>query len=120
VERSVRAGETRIAEVDGEPTGTITVNDRADKGLWSRGEIADAVIVHYMIVDLRFTGHRVGAALLAHAAAVHAYYHRAGFHLARIAGTEAPGPSGALFERRADNWLPPAPVCIHVVQVTVK
>ncbi|WP_280276639.1 GNAT family N-acetyltransferase [Nocardia wallacei] len=129
VERSLRAGETWIAEVDGEPAGTITVNDRADEGLWSPGELADAVVVHYMIVDLHFTGLRLGTALLAHAAAIararhrtwvrldawttnpglHAYYHRAGFRLVRLAGPEASGPSGALFERRADSWLP-APV----------
>ncbi|MBF6171389.1 GNAT family N-acetyltransferase [Nocardia blacklockiae] len=129
VEHALRAGETWIAEVDGEPAGTITVNDRADEGLWSPGELADAVVVHYMIVDLRFTGLSVGGALLAHAAAVararhrtwvrldawttnaglHAYYGRAGFRLVRLAGPEATGPSGALFERRADSWLP-APV----------
>ncbi|WP_280269061.1 GNAT family N-acetyltransferase [Nocardia wallacei] len=129
VGRAVRAGETWIAEIDGERAGTITVNERADEGLWSPGELADAVIVHYMIVDLRFAGLRVGSALLAHAAALararnrtwvrldawtsnpglHTYYHRAGFRLARVAGPQAPGPSGALFERRAESWLP-APV----------
>ncbi|MFI5777174.1 GNAT family N-acetyltransferase [Nocardia sp. NPDC051570] len=123
--RAVRAGETWIAEIDGEPAGTITINGRADAGLWSPGEIADAVIVHYMIVDVRFSGHGLGPALLAHAAAMaraarrtwvrldawttntdlHAYYRRAGFRLARMAGPDAPGPSGALFERRADAWL---------------
>ncbi|RDI64501.1 GNAT family N-acetyltransferase [Nocardia pseudobrasiliensis] len=127
VGRAVRAEETWIAEIDGEPAGTITVNDRADPGLWSPGEIADAVIVHYMIADVRFSGHGLGSALLAHAAAVarakhrtwvrldawttntglHAYYLRAGFRLARMAGPEAPGPSGALFERRADAWFQP-------------
>jgi GNAT superfamily N-acetyltransferase len=129
VGRAVQAGETWIAQVDGEPAGTVTVNDRADEGLWSPGEIADAVIVHYMIVDLRFAGHHVGSALLAHAAALaqarhrtwvrldawtantdlHAYYRRAGFRLVRVAGAESPGPSGAMFERRADSW-PAAPV----------
>ncbi|MCM6776104.1 GNAT family N-acetyltransferase [Nocardia sp. CDC159] len=124
VGRAVRAGETWIAEVDGEPAGTITVNDRADAGLWSPGEIADAVIVHYMIVDLRFAGRGVGKALLAYAGAVacerhrtwvrldawttnttlHDYYRRAGFRLVRLAGPDAPGPSGALFERRAGAW----------------
>lgn len=125
VGRAVDADETWIAEIDGEPAGTITVNDRADEGLWSPGEIADAVVVHYMIVDLRFAGHRVGSALLAHAAdlarqrhrawvrldawttntELHEYYRRSGFRLARVAGPEASGPSTALFERRADNWL---------------
>ncbi|UGT39647.1 GNAT family N-acetyltransferase [Nocardia yamanashiensis] len=124
VTRSVRNGETWIAEVNGEPAGTITVNDRADQGLWSPGELADAVIVHFMIVDLRFAGNRIGQALLSHAGALarekhrawvrldawttntglHDYYRRAGFRLARIAGPEATGPSAALFERRADSW----------------
>ncbi|WP_024800360.1 GNAT family N-acetyltransferase [Nocardia sp. BMG51109] len=126
VDHAMRAGETWIAEVDGEAAGTITVNERADDGLWSPGELADAVIVHYMIVDLRFAGLHVGTTLLAHAAALarsrrrtwvrldawttnaelHAYYRGAGFHLARIAGPEVSGPSAALFERRAESWLP--------------
>ncbi|QVI21872.1 GNAT family N-acetyltransferase [Nocardia tengchongensis] len=124
VAHAVRQGETWIAEVEGEPAGTITVNDRADENLWSPGELADAVIIHYMIVDLRFTGNRVGEALLAHAAQLahrrrrgwvrldawttnedlHAYYLRAGFRLARIAGPEATGPSRALFERPTAAW----------------
>ncbi|WP_084523084.1 GNAT family N-acetyltransferase [Nocardia inohanensis] len=124
VTRSVRDGETWIAEVNGEPAGTITVNDRADQGLWSPAELADAVIVHFMIVDLRFAGNRIGQTLLAHAGAVarekhrdwvrldawttntalHEYYRRAGFRLARIAGPDATGPSTALFERRTDSW----------------
>ncbi|MGF6887275.1 GNAT superfamily N-acetyltransferase [Nocardia sp. GAS34] len=129
VGRAVDARETWIAEIDGEPAGTITVNDRADEGLWSPGELADAVIVHYMIVDLRFAGNRVGSALLAHAAALarrrrrtwvrldawttntglHDYYRRSGFQLARVAGPDASGPSTALFERRADSWHLPTP-----------
>ncbi|MVU78928.1 GNAT family N-acetyltransferase [Nocardia sp. ET3-3] len=124
VARAVRADETWIAEIDGEPAGTITVNDRADENLWSPGELADAVIIHYMIVDLRFAGLRVGDSLLAHAAhlartkhrawvrldawttndSLHAYYRRAGFHLARVAGPEATGPSRALFERPTAAW----------------
>lgn len=126
VGRAVYAGETWIAEMHGEPAGTITVNDRADEGLWSPCETAESVIVHYMIVDLRFAGNRIGSHLLAHAAALarahhrtwvrldawttnndlHDYYRRAGFRLARLAGPEASGPSTALFERRADSWLP--------------
>lgn len=125
VARAVRNGETWMAEIDGEPAGTITVNDRADEGLWSPGEIAEAVIVHYMIVDLRFAGHRIGHALLEHAATLaaqsnrdwvrldawttngglHDYYIRAGFRQARFAGPEATGPSGALFERPTASWL---------------
>lgn len=138
VARSVRDNETWIAEVGGQPAGTITVNDRADEFLWSPGELADAVIVHFMIVDLRFAGHRIGESLLAHAAhlarlerrtwvrldawttnpGLHAYYRRAGFRLARIAGPEATGPSRALFERRAASWSPAcAPALIPAADV---
>ncbi|MQY19565.1 GNAT family N-acetyltransferase [Nocardia macrotermitis] len=126
VNRAVHGGETWMAEVDGEPAGTITVNDRADEGLWTPCETAESAIVHYMIVDLRFAGNRIGSHLLAHAATLararrrtwvrldawttntdlHDYYRRAGFRLARLAGPEASGPSTALFERRADSWLP--------------
>ncbi|MBH0777574.1 GNAT family N-acetyltransferase [Nocardia bovistercoris] len=125
VGRAVEAGETWIVEVDGEAAGTITVNERTDPWLWSDAEVAGAVMVHYMIVDLRFAGFRLGHRLLSHAAAVacdldrewvrldawtantglHDYYRRAGFRLARIAES-AIGPSGALFERRTDSWDP--------------
>ncbi|WP_019929508.1 GNAT family N-acetyltransferase [Nocardia sp. BMG111209] len=124
VGHSLRRGESWIAEVGGEPVGTVTVNDRADTGLWSPGELTESVIVHYMIVDLRCAGRAVGANLLAHAAALararrrtwvrldawtanpalHDYYRRAGFRLVRIAASPMPGPSAALFERRADAW----------------
>ncbi|WP_280461747.1 GNAT family N-acetyltransferase [Nocardia carnea] len=124
VDRALTGGETWIAEVNGEPAGTITVNDRADKQLWSDTELADSLIVHYLIVDLRFAGQGVGRTLLTHAAALtrargrhwvrldawttnsglHAYYRRAGFHLARIAGPDSRSPSCALFERHIDSW----------------
>ncbi|GAB4583233.1 GNAT family N-acetyltransferase [Nocardia sp. IFM 10818] len=123
---SVRNGETWMAEVDGHPAGTITINHRADEGLWSPGELADSLIVHYMIVDLRYAGNRIGEALLNHATiqardhsrgwvrldawttnhALHDYYRRVGFTLVRIAGPEATGPSRALFERPTAGWLP--------------
>lgn len=112
VSRAVAAWETWIAEVDGEPAATITINDRADRELWTSAELADALIVHYLIVDFRFAGYGVGQRLLAHAAALarahgrrwvrldawtantdlHAYYRRAGFRLVRVAapGTRAP------------------------------
>lgn len=121
---SVAARETWIVEVDDQSAATVTVNDRADPGLWSPAELADAVFVHYMIVDLRFAGHRVGRTLLAHAAALararrrtwvrldawttntdlHRYYRRSGFRLARIADPGSSGPSAALFETRAAGW----------------
>lgn len=126
VARAVTAGETWIAEADGQSAGTVTVNDRSDPGLWSLGELAEAVIVHHMIVDVRFAGRRVGAALLAHAGALararsrdwvrldawtantdlHEYYRANGFRLVRFAGPQVSGPSGALFERHSHAWLP--------------
>ncbi|WP_281916644.1 GNAT family N-acetyltransferase [Nocardia sputorum] len=135
VGRSLDAGETWIAEVSGEPAGTITVNDRADAGLWSRWELEGAVIVHFMIVDLRFAGQRVGHHMLAHAGmlarshrrawvrldawttntGLHDYYRSAGFRLVRIAGPLALGPSRALFERRADSWDSALPVTVPAV-----
>ncbi|MEC3913265.1 GNAT family N-acetyltransferase [Nocardia sp. CDC160] len=138
VAHAVRNGETWIAEVDGEAAGTITVNDRADENLWSPGELADAVIVHYMIVDLRFAGNRIGESLLAHAATLarlqhrswvrldawttnkdlHAYYRRSGFRLSRIAGPEATGPSRALFERRTATWPLTHPLTLSTTETT--
>ncbi|WP_330232997.1 GNAT family N-acetyltransferase [Nocardia sp. NBC_00508] len=135
VGRSLDAGETWIAEVAGEPAGTITVNDRADTGLWSRWELDDAVIVHFMIVDLRFAGQHVGHHMLAHAGTLarqlrrewvrldawttntglHDYYRSAGFRLVRIAGPKAQGPSCALFERRSDSWDRQLPVPVSTV-----
>ncbi|MFC6009692.1 GNAT family N-acetyltransferase [Nocardia lasii] len=125
VGRALDRGETWIAEVDGKPAGTITVNHRADPDLWSPWELAESVIVHFMIVDLRFAGRRVGTRMLEHAAhvaeqhrrdwvrldawttnkALHAYYHREGFRLSRIAGPIASGPSRALFERPTADWF---------------
>ncbi|WP_328390933.1 GNAT family N-acetyltransferase [Nocardia sp. NBC_00416] len=125
VRRAVSDWETWIAEVNGEPAGTITINDRADRELWTMAELADSLIVHYLIVDLRYAGHSVGQHLLAHAAALarahgrhwvrldawttnyelHAYYQRAGFRLARIADPDNRSPSCALFERHVDRWL---------------
>ncbi|MGW4633764.1 GNAT family N-acetyltransferase [Nocardia sp. NPDC004415] len=138
VGRSLDAGETWIAEVDGEPAGTITVNHRADPDLWSPWELAESVIVHFMIVDLRFAGRRVGHHMLAHAAhlaarqrrpwvrldawttntELHDYYRRAGFVLARIAGPIASGPSKALFERPTTTWPPHRATLPHAVPVT--
>ncbi|MFE3545537.1 GNAT family N-acetyltransferase [Nocardia sp. NPDC059177] len=125
VGRALDRGETWIAEVEGEPAGTITVNHRSDPDLWSSWELAESAVVHFMIVDLRFAGRQVGHHMLAHAAdlaarqhrpwvrldawttnqQLHEYYRRAGFALARIAGPLASGPSRALFERRTSSWV---------------
>lgn len=123
VGRALDAGQTWIAEVEDRPAGTITVNQRSDPGLWSPWELAESMIVHFMIVDLNFAGRRVGHHMLAHAAelaeldrrdwvrldawttnpGLHDYYRRAGFRLARIAQTTS-GPSCALFQRRTSAW----------------
>ncbi|MFC4377462.1 GNAT family N-acetyltransferase [Nocardia halotolerans] len=128
VGRALDRGETWIAEVEGEPAGTITVNHRSDPGLWTPRELSESMIVHFMIVDLHFAGLRIGDRMLAHAARLadqnhrdwvrldawtanrhlHDYYRRAGFVLARIAAPRAAGPSCALFERRTDSWFGPA------------
>lgn len=125
VARAVAAGETWIAEVNSAPTGTITVNNCADKGLWTPTEIADSLIVHYLIVDLSWSGSGIGRRLLAHAAELarthgrswvrldawttntdlHIYYRRAGFRMVRVADPTSPSPSCALFERHVDSWV---------------
>ncbi|WP_433491702.1 GNAT family N-acetyltransferase [Nocardia grenadensis] len=125
VRRAVSAWETWIAEVDGRPAGTITINERADQELWTAAELGDSLIVHHLIVDLRYAGQGVGQQLLAHAAALvrahgrhwvrldawttnsdlHAYYLRAGFRLARIAEPGSQSPSCALFERHVNSWM---------------
>lgn len=125
VDRAVRAGETWIGEVNSTPAGTITVNDRADKGLWTPAEIAESLIVHYLIVDLSHAGSGIGRRLLAHAGALarlygrdwvrldawttntdlHTYYRRAGFRMVRVADPHRPSPSCALFERHVDGWI---------------
>ncbi|MFC8527940.1 GNAT family N-acetyltransferase [Nocardia sp. NPDC057227] len=122
--RAIERGHTWVAELDGDVAGTITVDRRADRHLWTPAELAEAVIVHFMIVDAAFAGRRIGHRLLAHAAALargdgldwvrldawttnrslHAYYRNAGFRLVRIAGPATLGPSCALFERRVDSW----------------
>lgn len=125
VRRAVAAGETWIGEVNSAPAGTITVNDRADTGLWTPAEIADSLIVHYLIVDLGYAGSGIGRRLLAHAGALalahgrnwvrldawttntdlHTYYRRAGFRMVRVADPNSPSPSCALFERHVDSWV---------------
>ncbi|UGT60015.1 GNAT family N-acetyltransferase [Nocardia asteroides] len=131
--RAIERGHTWVAELGGEVAGTITVDRRADRDLWTPAELAEAVIAHFMIVDAAFAGHGIGHRLLAHAAALargdgldwvrldawttnaglHAYYRDAGFHLARIAGPPAHGPSRALFERRVDTWPTTLPALRH-------
>lgn len=140
VGRALTLGETWIAEVNGAPAGTITVNDRADEQLWTERELADSLIVHYLIVDLRYAGAGVGNRLLAHAAALtrdrgrqwvrldawttnsdlHAYYQRAGFRLARIAGPDSASPSCALFERHVDSWPAEMPAGAHPASLSLR
>ena len=79
VRRYVDTGVPYIAEIGGEPVGTLTLTD-------SPGSYVPAVdeperYVHLLASDRRFKGHGVGSALLAHAAEV---TRRAGVSLLRV------------------------------------
>jgi GNAT superfamily N-acetyltransferase len=117
IEASVAAGSCWLAEDDGTPVGSITVDTNADPGLWTSAELADAVFVHRMLVSRSHAGSGLGQILLQHAENIgrqlgrhwlrldawtsntrlHAYYQRAGFRLVRIADPDQ--ISTALFER---------------------
>lgn len=127
VAESIAAGETWIATDDDiGPVGTIAIDSQSDPGLWSRGELATAVIIHRMIVPRHAAGLGVGEQLIAQAERVaeqrgrafirldawttngdlHSYYQRAGFrHVRTVAGHST--PSAALFERRVWSVAPP-------------
>ena len=117
IEAAVAAGSCWIAEEDGEPVGTITVDTNAEPGLWTDEELSDAVIVHRMVIARRHAGRNLGDILLQHAedlgrklgrhwirldawttnTLLHDYYRRVGFRLVRIADPTL--ISAALFER---------------------
>lgn len=118
VRASIHAGQTWMADGGGVPVGTIAIDEHADPGLWSEAELADAVLVHRMIVPRCAAGRGIGALLLAHAERIahqqgrgylrldawttntrlHHYYRRAGFRHVRT-NTAHRSPSAALFER---------------------
>lgn len=62
----MRLGRPWIAEVDGEPAGTLTLSQTP---LTDYIEAADEpeVYIHLLVIDRRFSGLGVGSALLAHA-----------------------------------------------------
>ncbi|MFM9368270.1 GNAT family N-acetyltransferase [Streptomyces sp. Da 82-17] len=77
----VAEGTPWLAEIDGEPAGTLILTS----GPGANSAIAPAAepenYVHWLAADPRHTGRRVGAALLAHAAAE---TRRAGLGLLRV------------------------------------
>jgi GNAT superfamily N-acetyltransferase len=118
VRASIAEGGTWIAEVNGEPAGTIAIDDHCDDpGLWTDAEQAESVIAHRMITAPGFHRLGLGAKLLKHAdhlaqhrgkhwvrldawttnVRLHDYYRGLGFRLARIADPN--WVSSALFER---------------------
>ena len=118
VSQSINDGETWMAVADdGTPLGTIALDQWADPGLWSDGQLSRSLVIHRMIIDRSATRRGIGAVLLRHADRVaadrgldwlvldawttniglHDYYERHGFE--RV-GTVPNFPSGALFQRR--------------------
>ncbi|WP_228081228.1 GNAT family N-acetyltransferase [Streptomyces profundus] len=67
VERMIAEGEPWVAEIDGEPAGTLTLTSGPGPEVAPAGE--PERYVHLLATDRRFAGRGVGAALLAHAAA---------------------------------------------------
>jgi GNAT superfamily N-acetyltransferase len=63
----VRSGTPWLAEIDGEPAGTITLTPEPTPYVAPADE--PEVYVHLLVTDRRFAGRGVGAALLAHAVA---------------------------------------------------
>lgn len=127
VTRSIAAGETWLAVTDdGAPVGTIALDQWADPGLWPDEQLAQALVIHRMIIDRSAKGGQVGEVLLQHAdqvaaglgrtwllldawssnSGLHAYYRRAGFEYVRT----VPGfASGALFQRPVQAAATAAP-----------
>lgn len=79
VERYVTTGEPWLAEIDGEPVGTLTLTDSPGPYIEPAGE--PERYVHLLAADHRFQGRGIGSALLAHAAQE---TRRAGVHLLRV------------------------------------
>lgn len=120
---NVSAGDVWLAEDDREPVGSITIDLNGTPELWSPAELADAVIIHRLVVKRSHAGRGVAERLLQHAehigrrqgrrwvrldawtnnTALHDYYRQRGFKFVRIADvSHLPYPareSAALFER---------------------
>lgn len=67
VEKIVAEGTPWIAEIDGEPAGTVTLTPHPAPYVAPADE--PEVYVHLLVTDSRFHGRGVGAALLAHSVA---------------------------------------------------
>lgn len=66
VETSIKNGETWIAEVDGQPVGTIAADQWSDPGLWTPEELSDALFIHRLMTPV--SGPKgIGAPLIDHA-----------------------------------------------------
>lgn len=118
VRDSISNGETWMAEQDGQPVGTIAVDQWTDEGLWSAVERAESMFIHRMIISRGSSGQGIGKLLLDHADKVaanhgkrwirldawttnkglHAYYESAGFRHLRTVSDHS-SSSAALFER---------------------
>jgi len=119
IRESAQAGTCWLAERDGQPVGTITLNTVADQRFWwPEDDPASALYVHRMVAESRGTG--LGTILLEWAAgqareqgrawlrldawrtnlALHRYYLDRGFQFVRLVAV--PGAcSGACFQRAA-------------------
>jgi GNAT superfamily N-acetyltransferase len=118
-------GECFLALQDGEPVGTLTVDENADPEFWEGDDDpGDALYVHRMAISRAAAGQAIGARMLDWAAAraaaagksrlrldawktnpgLHRYYLGQGFTLVRT--VDLPHrQSGALFERPAGPQL---------------
>ncbi|WP_406476430.1 GNAT family N-acetyltransferase [Streptomyces sp. NBC_01615] len=65
VRRILTEGTPWIAEIDGDPAGTMTLTGRPGPEVAPAGE--PELYVHSLVTDRRFAGRGVGGALLAHA-----------------------------------------------------
>ncbi|MEV0189213.1 GNAT family N-acetyltransferase [Kitasatospora purpeofusca] len=116
---SMSRGECFIAFRDGEPVGTLTLDEQADPEFWEADDEPEtALYVHRMAIARAVAGQAVGAQMLDWAAAcvaaagrsrlrldawktnaeLHRYYQGQGFTLVRLADLPH-RQSGALFER---------------------
>lgn len=118
VQKSIRDGETWMANYGNRPVGTIAIDEWTDDGLWTPAEVSDAMFVHRMIIDRDFAGQGIGAALLNQAEQIaaskgkewirldawtsnmelHRYYESRNFQHVRTV-EDHPSPSAALFAR---------------------
>lgn len=123
VARDIAWETVHVVEVDGQVTGTITVDEMADSDFWKPADdVKAALYVHRMAVSRELTGIGLGSAMLDFAGsravasgkqflrldawrtntALHQYYKGQGFEVVRVEDLAHRG-SGALFQRPA--WV---------------